>query len=61
MSEDPLSFPLCSVVSQPVPADQPPDGEEELEEEEGPALVCPSVYTALLEQVTRIFCISLLG
>ena len=36
--------------------------EEELdEEEEVVTVVCPSVYTVLLEQATRMFCISLLG
>ena len=32
------------------------EGEEEVVE-----VVCPSVYTLLLEQATRMFCISLLG
>ena len=35
-------------------------GEEE-EEEEVVMVVCPSIYTLLLEQATRMFCISLLG
>ena len=35
------------------------EGEEE--EEEVVEVVCPSVYTLLLEQATRMFCISLLG
>ena len=39
------------------------EGEEEEEEEEEQVVevVCPSVYTLLLEQATRMFCISLLG
>ena len=35
--------------------------EEGEEEEEVVEVVCPSVYTLLLEQATRMFCISLLG
>ena len=31
------------------------------EEEEVVMVVCPSVYSLLLEQATRMFCISLLG
>ena len=37
---------------------------QQVEEEEGERegeVVCPSVYTLLLEQATRMFCISLLG
>ena len=37
------------------------EAEEEGEEEEVVEVVCPSVYTLLLEQATRMFCISLLG
>ena len=31
------------------------------EEDDVVEVVCPSVYTLLLEQATRMFCISLLG
>ena len=37
------------------------EAEEGEEEEEVVEVVCPSVYTLLLEQATRMFCISLLG
>ena len=37
------------------------EAEEEGEEEEVVEVFCPSVYTLLLEQATRMFCISLLG
>ena len=34
---------------------------QEVEEEGEGEVVCPSVYTLLLEQATRMFCLSLLG
>ena len=35
------------------------DSDEEIISKDG--VVCPNVYTLLLEQVTRLFCITLLG
>ena len=42
-------------LKQEVEVEEEEEGEREVE------VVCPSVYTLLLEQATRMFCISLLG